>query len=183
MRVYTALPAPARRRSGRPLNTSSLGRTSAGVVWSRSRGRRPGMPHVGRSHARAAGVSRPRAALSRCGRRRGSRLSPPLSCGRQLSPTPPACGLTRRCSGPAVCAGLHCSPGSSPSWVWPAAEHFFVRPHQPGGWLFALPLLAGLHLAAGPRRPRRSSRCGWCRGFQLARSRERGSFAHPPRAA
>ena len=25
-------------------------------------------------------------------------------------------------------AGLHCSPGSSPSWVWPAAEHFFVRP-------------------------------------------------------
>ena len=50
-----------------------------------------------------------------------------------------ACGLTRRCSGPAVCAGLHCSPGSSPSSVWPAAEHFFVtarnminlRYHQP----------------------------------------------------
>ena len=27
-----------------------------------------------------------------------------------------------------MCAGLHCSPGSSPSSVWPAAEHFFVRP-------------------------------------------------------
>ena len=27
-----------------------------------------------------------------------------------------------------MCTGLHCSPGSSPSWVWPAAEHFFVRP-------------------------------------------------------
>ena len=39
-----------------------------------------------------------------------------------------ACGLTRRCSGPAVCAGLQCSPDSSPSSVWPAAEHFFVRP-------------------------------------------------------
>ena len=25
-------------------------------------------------------------------------------------------------------AGLHCSPGSSPSSVWPAAERFFVRP-------------------------------------------------------
>ena len=25
-------------------------------------------------------------------------------------------------------AGLHCSPGSSPSSVWPAAKHFFVRP-------------------------------------------------------
>ena len=35
--------------------------------------------------------------------------------------------LTRRCSGPAVLAGLHCSPGPSPSSVWPAAEHFFVR--------------------------------------------------------
>ena len=29
MRVYTALPVPARRRSGRPLNASSLGRTRA----------------------------------------------------------------------------------------------------------------------------------------------------------
>ena len=24
-----------------------------------------------------------------------------------------------------MCAGLHCSPGSSPSSVWPAAERFF----------------------------------------------------------
>ena len=27
-----------------------------------------------------------------------------------------------------MCPGLHCSPGSSPSSVWPAAEHFFVMP-------------------------------------------------------
>ena len=29
-----------------------------------------------------------------------------------------------------MCAGLHCSPGSSPSSVWPAAEHFFVMPQD-----------------------------------------------------
>ena len=77
-------------------------------------------------------------------------------------------GLTRRCSGPAVCAGLHCSPGSSPSSVWPAAERFFVRPHQPGGWPFALALLVGLRPTAAAHVPRRSSRCGRRRGFQLA---------------
>ena len=46
----------------------------------------------------------------------------------------PRRGLTRRCSGPAVSAGLHCSPGSSPSSVWPAAEHFFVRPPKTMGY-------------------------------------------------
>ena len=80
------------------------------------------------------------------------------------------CGLTRRCSGPAVPAGLHCSPGSSPSSVWPAAERFFVRPHQPGGWPLALTPLVGLRSATGPRRPRRSSRRGRHRGFQPAGS-------------
>ena len=34
MRVYTALPVPARRRSGRPLNASSLGRTQSGLCCS-----------------------------------------------------------------------------------------------------------------------------------------------------
>ncbi len=62
-------------------------------------------------------------------RRSTVHLEPSLAHGKAGS----ACdssgsGLTKHCSGPAVCAGLHCSPGSSPSSVWPAAERFFVRP-------------------------------------------------------
>ena len=108
----------ARRQFGRPLNTSSLGRTNRAVGGSLSRcswgvTRRP---VLGVLAARLAAVGV--AASS----------SPVLSCSQHLC-QPAACGLTRRCSGPAVCAGLHCSPGSSPSSVWPAAEHSFVRPH------------------------------------------------------
>ena len=66
--------------------------------------------------------------------------------------------------------GLYCSPGASPPSVWPAAERFFVRPHQPGGWPFALALLAGLHAAAAAHVPRRSFRCVRRCGFRLAGS-------------
>ena len=45
----------------------------------------------------------------RCGCRRGS-SSTPLSVRAPLYSTSPACGLTRRCSGPAVCAGLQSAP-------------------------------------------------------------------------
>jgi|GEM_PF-7028347 len=57
-----------------------------------------------------------------------------VRCRRSRPSHGPASRLTRRCSGPAVFTGLHCSPGSSPSSVWPAAEHFFVRP-SPGPWV------------------------------------------------
>ena len=116
MRVYTALPAPARRRSGRPLNASSLGHTNRAVGGSLSRcswgfTRRPVLG-VFAARLAAVGVV-------------GS-SSPVFSCGQHLC-QPAACGLTRRCSGPAVFPGLPCSPGASPSSVWPAAERFFVR--------------------------------------------------------
>ncbi len=140
MRVYTALPAPAHRRSGRPLNAPSLGRTQSGLCCSAlapssqsadRRGFWPSGPTVRGAFTcsgppRSAPSASPR--FLRCGRRRGSGVTP-LSIRAPPSSTLSACGLTRRCSGPAVCAGLHCSPGFSPSSVWPAAERFFVRPH------------------------------------------------------
>ena len=75
---------------------------------------------------------------------------------------PPRRGLTRRCSGPAVCAGLQCSPGSSPSSVWPAAEHFFVRPRSKQSVLPCAcaaspirgPSRVSAHRPHGPRRGR-----------------------------
>ena len=50
-----------------------------------------------------------------------------------------------------MCAGLHCSSGSSPSSVWPAAEHFFVRPHSFRKFLHALPplMFVGVSAASG----------------------------------
>ena len=132
-----ALPAPARRRSGRPLNASSLGphpkRPGPGqnlAVVSRTVA---GLSLLApRSAARSSPAGQPRAARPASSPlvslRSSSRPRLPRSLG-QPSSTFAACGLTRRCSGPAVLAGLHCSPGSSPSSVWPAAEHVFVRPH------------------------------------------------------
>ena len=177
MRVYTAPPVPAHRPSGRPLNASSLGRGQSSSFCpvrlpSRPSADRRGFQPIGpticgavvrfRSDASPPpGVVPARSAVIY--------LADPARPPSRRRPSPlSACGLTRRCSGPAVPAGLHCSPGSSPPSVWPAAERFFVRPHQPGGWPFALTLLVGLHPAGAPQPPCRSSRCVLRRRFHLA---------------
>ena len=114
----------------------------------------------------AAGPHRPRHS-SRCVRRRGfqpagSLVRSAASPIRRVRPNQ----AMQRTGG--VRGFTVLPPGPGRRWGRPAADCFFVRPHQPGGWQVALTLLVGLHAAAGPRRPRRSSRCGVRRGFQPA---------------
>ena len=116
MRVYTALPAPARRRSGRPLNASSLGRGQSGLIFpvrlpSRPSADRRGFPPIGPTvrgpvvHFRSAAsrppgiVAAPSAAVSLAAPARPpSRRRPsPLSASRPnqaLQRTGGVCGFT-----------------------------------------------------------------------------------------
>ena len=160
MRVYTALPVPARRRSGRPLNASSLGRTQSGRLAFHQHARWRASPAAAAHGSRRSSRSsvRRRFQLTR------SLVQPASLQTRRVRPNQ-AMQRTGRVRGFTV---LPADPGRRCGR--PAADCFFVRPHQPGGWPFALALLVGLQPAAGPRRPRRSSRCGRRRGFQLARS-------------
>ena len=108
--------------------------------------------------------------------------SPALSCSQHLRQSA-ACGLTRRCSGPAVCAGLRCSPGSSPSSVWPAAERFFVRPHEVAAPTGKPRRCFATGASVGP--PRRwavhvSPRCSLCR-LQQPRLQPRNWLRDRPR--
>ena len=173
VRGFTLLsPVPARRRSGRPLNASSLGRTNRAVGGSLSR--------CSWGFTRWLLLTFLAALLAAVDVAASTSL-PSRSCSQQLRQSA-ACGLTRRCSGPAVCAGLHCSPGSSPSSIWPAAERFFVRPRSKrsvASWVLAVLLVRGpsrvpahrphgprrgrplrVHRVSSPGRRRRSFRCG-----------------------
>ena len=110
-----------RRRSGWPLNTSSLGRTHSGLVLLRTRAV---SPTRGPSRVSASGPHGPRRlhplrsaasgsvrVLAGPALRSPSRLKLRSALGQgAASSTSPACGLTRQCSGPGVCAGLQCSP-------------------------------------------------------------------------
>ena len=126
----------ARRRFGRPLNASSLGRGQSGLIFlvrppprpsADCRGFPPIGPTVRGAVARFGSAASPPSGVV-AARSAAVCLAAPARPPSRRARRPPRRGLTRRCSGPAVCAGLHCSPGSSPSSVWPAAERFFVRP-------------------------------------------------------
>ena len=101
---FTLLPwFQLRRGSGRPLNASSLGRTNRAVGLRSSARWRASPPAAARRARRSV----------RCVGCRRLQLASALVQSARCSSA--ACGLTRRCSGPAGCAGSQCSSCSRPA--------------------------------------------------------------------